>query len=35
MVWVVLRQVPGKAWLALGEGLGEMMPWIMIANIDR
>jgi hypothetical protein len=29
-----LMLIPAKAWLALGEGFAEMMPWLMIANID-
>jgi hypothetical protein len=29
-----LMLIPGKVWLALGEAFAEMMPWIMIANID-
>jgi hypothetical protein len=34
MAWVVLRLIPGKAWLAIGEGFVEMTPWIFIASID-
>jgi hypothetical protein len=29
-----LMLIPGKAWLGIGEAFAEMMPWIMIANID-
>jgi hypothetical protein len=31
---MVLRLIPGKVWLAIGEGFAEMMPWIFITNID-
>jgi hypothetical protein len=34
VAWMVLRLIPGKVWLAIGEGFAEMMPWIFIANID-
>jgi hypothetical protein len=34
MAWIVLRQIPARVWLALGEAFCEMMPWIMLANID-
>jgi hypothetical protein len=34
MTWIALRQIPGRVWLALGEALAEMLPWIMLANID-
>jgi hypothetical protein len=32
--YAIVKLVPGRVWLAIGEGLAEMMPWIMIANID-
>jgi hypothetical protein len=28
-----LMLIPGKAWLALGEGLAEMAPWIWISTL--
>jgi hypothetical protein len=33
-VYGLVRFVPGKAWLAIGEFCAEMMPWLLIANLD-
>jgi hypothetical protein len=34
MAWMVLRLVPGKAWLAVGEAFCDMLPWIMISTLS-
>jgi hypothetical protein len=34
MAWVVLRLIPGKVWLAIGEACVEMAPWLCLASID-
>jgi hypothetical protein len=28
--YALVKLVPGKAWLALGEGFADAMPWIFI-----
>jgi hypothetical protein len=33
-VYALAKLVPGRVWLAIGEACAEMLPWIMIANID-
>jgi hypothetical protein len=35
VITAALLMLPSKkTWLAVGEGFAEMLPWIMIANID-
>jgi hypothetical protein len=34
LVGWALTWIPGKVWLAIGRGAFEMLPWILLANID-
>jgi hypothetical protein len=34
VVWLIAREIPSGVWLAIGEAFAEMVPWILIANID-
>jgi hypothetical protein len=34
MTWVVARLIPGRVWLAIGEGLADVMPWIFIGLLS-
>jgi hypothetical protein len=33
VAWIVLRLIPGKAWLALGEGFAEIMHCVFVATL--
>jgi hypothetical protein len=33
VAWIVLRLVPGRVWLAIGEGFAEIMPWLFISTM--
>jgi hypothetical protein len=32
--YALVRLVPGRVWLTIGEALADLAPWLIIASID-